>query len=80
VQETPHEALQLANHGSTIVRGALFLPETANRGPYAAGSPHDISGRRVLDLKPGASDVSRLTPGVYVVADAGGVRRTQRGG
>jgi hypothetical protein len=27
--------------------------------------PLDISGRRVLDLTPGANDVSRLSPGVY---------------
>ena len=27
----------------------------------------DVSGRRALDLKPGANDVSRLSPGVYLV-------------
>jgi hypothetical protein len=27
----------------------------------------DISGRKVLDLRPGENDVSRLAPGVYFV-------------
>ena len=27
----------------------------------------DLTGRKVLDLKPGANDVSRLSPGVYFV-------------
>jgi hypothetical protein len=38
-------------------------------GPPAA--LHDIAGRRVLDLLPGANDVSRLSPGVYFVAASG---------
>jgi len=30
----------------------------------------DISGRKVLDLKPGANDVRQLAPGVYFVRPA----------
>jgi len=30
----------------------------------------DVSGRKVLDLRPGANDVSRLAPGVYFVREA----------
>jgi len=53
----------------TIVRGVLFLPEATSRKPQAA-SLLDISGRKVLDLRPGANDVSRLSPGVYFVREA----------
>ena len=58
----------------TITRGVLFLPEATGREPQAA-SLLDISGRKVLDLHPGANDVSRLSPGVYFVRPASGVMR-----
>jgi DNA-binding beta-propeller fold protein YncE len=49
---------------ATIVCGALFLPSSLL-------TPHcsllSVDGRKVLDLKPGANDVSRLAPGVYFV-------------
>jgi hypothetical protein len=38
----------------------------------------DSSGRKVLDLHPGANDVRALAPGVYFVRDAadeGGTRK-----
>ncbi|MCX6841708.1 MAG: hypothetical protein NTX53_05450 [candidate division WOR-3 bacterium] len=54
---------------ATIVRGILFLPEATNLKPQAASQLLDISGRKVLDLKPGANDVSRLAPGVYFVRE-----------
>jgi len=41
----------------------LFLPE-------APGGLLDISGQEVLDLRAGANDVSRLSPGVYFVREA----------
>ncbi|MCX6842709.1 MAG: hypothetical protein NTX53_10550 [candidate division WOR-3 bacterium] len=55
----------------TIVRGVLVLPEAVG-GERSAVGAHllDISGRKVLDLKPGTNDVSRLTPGVYFVRKA----------
>jgi hypothetical protein len=52
----------------------LFLPEATRRKPQAA-SLLDISGRKVLDLKPGANDVRALAPGVYFVRQQGS--RTQ---
>jgi hypothetical protein len=58
----------LAQTQPTIVRGVLSLPKASNRKPQAA-SLLDISGRMVLDLKPGANDVSRLAPGVYFVRE-----------
>jgi YVTN family beta-propeller protein len=67
--------------GATIVRGVLKMPLTANRLPHTAGLLN-IDGRKVLDLKPGANDVSRLAPGVYFVSEHTAVssepRRTYR--
>ena len=51
---------------ATIARGVLFLPEAASHKPQAA-SLLDISGRKLLDLHPGANDVRALAPGVYFV-------------
>ena len=57
---------------ATIVRGVLFLPPSLL-------SPRSfllsIDGRKVLNLRPGANDVSRLSPGVYFVRQASGVER-----
>jgi hypothetical protein len=52
--------------GPTIVRGVLFLPPSTLFPPSSLLS---IDGRKVLDLKPGANDVSRLSPGVYFVRE-----------
>jgi hypothetical protein len=51
----------------TVVRGVLCLPAASSSKPQTSGCLLDISGRKVLDLKPGANDVSRLAPGVYFV-------------
>ena len=57
---------------ATIVRGVLFLPPSLL-------SPRSfllsVDGRKVLDLRPGPNDVSRLSPGVYFVRQASGVER-----
>jgi hypothetical protein len=53
----------------TVFRGVLFLPEAASRKPEAASCLLDISGRRVMDLRPGANDVRALAPGVYFVRE-----------
>jgi YVTN family beta-propeller protein len=54
----------------TIVRGALSQPE-------AEGVLLDISGRRVVNLRPGANDVKSLPAGIYFVRDLerGGMQR-----
>jgi hypothetical protein len=61
--------------GATIVRGVLFLPEARGEKRDARGKLLDIGGRRVMDLRPGANDVSGLSPGVYFVRQASGVGR-----
>ncbi|MBM3321904.1 hypothetical protein FJY69_00245 [candidate division WOR-3 bacterium] len=45
---------------ATVVRDMLWLPQ-------AASCLRDAAGRRVLDLRAGANDVSRLAPGVYFI-------------
>ena len=53
--------------GPTIVRGVLYLGvDSRQHSAYRAGLL-DAAGRKVLDLKSGANDVSRLAPGVYFV-------------
>jgi len=51
---------------ATVVRGILFLPKTgtvpSRTVPTFCPSLLDIGGRKVFDLKPGANDVSRLSP------------------
>jgi hypothetical protein len=58
----------MMNTRATIVRGVLFLPEATSPRPPAA-SLLDISGRAVLDLKPGPNDVRALAPGVYFIRE-----------
>jgi hypothetical protein len=58
-----------ARKGVSVVRGVLFLPEATSRKPEAASWLLDVSGRKVLDLHPGANDVRALAPGVYFVRE-----------
>jgi len=54
--------------GATVIRGVLMLGEVGSRQNTGyRGDLLDINGRKVLDLHPGANDVSRLSPGVYFV-------------
>ena len=55
------------HRAATIVRSVLFLPEASCGLRVTSCELLDVSGRRVLNLKPGANDVSRLAPGVYFV-------------
>ena len=51
----------------TIVGRALKLPRGTKVRAYLL---MDISGRKVMDLSPGANDVRALAPGVYFVREA----------
>jgi hypothetical protein len=66
-EETPTAERRTPNSCPTIVLGVLLLPRSLD--PSIPRSLLDISGRRVLDLKPGANDVSALSPGVYFVRE-----------
>jgi hypothetical protein len=68
-EETPSAKLRTPNRGPTIVRNVLFL-EARGEWRKANGGLLDISGRKVLDLKPGTNDVRALAPGVYFVTAA----------
>jgi len=52
---------------ATVVHSVLRLPVS----PFTIHtSLFDMTGRQVMALKPGANDVSRLSPGVYFVREA----------
>ena len=52
----------------------LVLPKATGHKPQTA-SLLDISGRKVLDLRPGKNDVRALAPGVYFARQASSVGR-----
>jgi hypothetical protein len=51
---------------ASVVRGELRYEPTANSLQLTAPLL-DISGRRVMELKPGFNDIRRLAPGVYFI-------------
>jgi photosystem II stability/assembly factor-like uncharacterized protein len=65
VAETPSAELRTAK-AATIVRGSLFLANSARSGPSRL---LDAAGRRMVMLRPGANDVRALAPGVYFVRE-----------
>jgi photosystem II stability/assembly factor-like uncharacterized protein len=73
------EGRRPAAHGSrlpTVVGRILFLPP-ADRTPHS--SLFSLSGRKVMPLRPGPNDASRLAAGVYFVrADDGEGRSASR--
>jgi hypothetical protein len=74
IEETPSARVRPAQSVPTVVRGVLFLPKmgTVPSGtvPVFGPSLMDAAGRKVLDLRPGANDVSDLAPGVYFMRQA----------
>jgi hypothetical protein len=61
-ESTTPPAASFRSH-TTVIRGVLDLPGSLD--PATPACLLDITGRRVLDLRPGANAVSRLAPGVY---------------
>jgi DNA-binding beta-propeller fold protein YncE len=59
----------------TVVRGVLVMPAASGDGRRANSELLDISGRKVMSLCPGPNDVRSLSPGVYFVRPAAGVKR-----
>jgi len=72
-EEMSNAELRATNNSPTVVRNVLFLPKmgTVPSGTVPIFEPSllDISGRKVLDLNPGANDVRALAPGVYFVRE-----------
>jgi hypothetical protein len=73
IAQTNEPDVRTTNCGATIVRGALFLTACTSVSPCTS-CLLDASGRKVLDLKPGANDVRALSPGVYFVREGPGTR------
>jgi phosphoribosylformylglycinamidine (FGAM) synthase PurS component len=67
VAEVTNPEVRKMNSGATVVRGVMFLAERASSSTSCL---LDVSGRKVLDLQPGANDVRGLAPGVYFVREA----------
>jgi photosystem II stability/assembly factor-like uncharacterized protein len=67
IEEREKSEVRRVKGGATVVRGVLFLPEARGARRETRGELLDVSGRKVLGLRPGANDVSRLSPGVYFV-------------
>jgi hypothetical protein len=71
VAEPPAAASPLRSFGATVLRGVLVLKGDCPRtGTVPKADLLDASGRKMLDLRPGANDVRALAPGVYFVREA----------
>ena len=68
VSEQARQAGPSLGSPTTVVRGVLLMPMSGVAG-HLSGVLLDICGRNVLDLIPGANDVSLLAPGVYFVRE-----------
>jgi hypothetical protein len=78
-EETMSDEREAMSPGPSIVRGVLFMTGARDEGQGTRDELLDISGRKVLNLRPGANDVSHLAPGIYfmreVQAQAQAVRK-----
>ena len=78
VRQCQEAGTPVEHPAATIVRDVLLLPASGVER-QASSALLDISGRNVLDLAPGANDVSRLAPGIYLVRSASGGERSAVG-
>ena len=67
VEDDPKPQTPDSRPATTIIRGTLFLARSLD--PSIPSSLLDVSGRTMLDLKPGANDVSHLSPGAYYLME-----------
>jgi len=72
----PTELARAPERFPTIVRNVLLLGDCPRIGTVPKAALLDISGRKVLDLRVGANDVSRLPAGIYFVRSSSGVTRS----
>jgi hypothetical protein len=77
VQETMNDGRGTMD-APTLVRNTLNL-QSAIFNLQSAIALVDVSGRKVLDLRPGPNDVSALSPGIYFVRPASSVMRDASG-
>jgi len=77
VEEATNAELQATNCEATLVHGVLMLG-AADRRRQAVDRAEllDVTGRKVMNLRPGANDVRVLAPGVFFVSERrGGIRK-----
>jgi hypothetical protein len=74
IEQSPNAVSWAANPTQTIVRGTLNLGVDGRQHSAYMADLLDISGRKVMDLKPGQNDVRAMAPGVYFVRGASGVK------
>jgi DNA-binding beta-propeller fold protein YncE len=67
VEETSSAEVRVTNCGPTVVSGMLFLSGDRRPGTGDRAALLDIAGRVVMNLQPGANNVSHLGVGVYFV-------------
>jgi hypothetical protein len=65
--ESPAVGVLRTEPTATILRGILYLGVDSRQHSANRADLLDIAGRKVLDLRPGANDVSRFSPGVYFI-------------
>jgi hypothetical protein len=80
IAERPVQPPIGAQPWATVVQGMLFLPGAENGDSPSERQRQtrrgvvpillDISGRKVMDLRPGVNDVRGLAPGVYFIRTA----------
>ena len=73
VEETKNTEPQTKKGDPTVVRGVLELGADRKQNAVCRAELLDISGRKVIDLHPGANGVSILAPGVYFVRERSAV-------
>ncbi len=80
IAEEPMQQAIIAQPSATVVRNVLVLGAVDSRQEteYRA-ELLSIAGRKVLDLKAGANDVSVLAPGVYFIREGLGTRGERSG-
>ena len=67
IQESPKPQASSSKPGATIVSSILLLPKSQAPDPKSQTELLDAAGRKVMALRPGPNDVSRLPSGVYFV-------------
>jgi hypothetical protein len=74
IEETMNGERATVSVAPTVVRGVLVLDAAGSRQNEAYRAElFDISGRKVMALRPGANNVSGLPPGLYLLAEHGGL-------
>ena len=69
IAEAPEPQTPNRGPATSIVSDVLSLPEAPSREPRATSWLFDTAGRRAAALHPGANDISRLAPGVYLLRE-----------